>query len=66
MGWLRVPHQPDSPARAGADAARPVLCEGVRGLQHAVLRRDHTVHADLIRRIPAGTELGTYAGKYFI
>ena len=64
MGWLRVPNQPDSPPRVGADAAGPVLCARVRGLQHPVLCRDHTVNADLLRGLPTGAELGAYAGEF--
>lgn len=63
MGWLRVPNQLDPAARASAHAAGPVLCARVRGLQHAVLCRDYTLDADLLRRIPACTELRAYAGE---
>ena len=32
MGWLRVPHQPDSPPRPGSHDDRQVLAQNLRRL----------------------------------
>lgn len=62
VGRLCVPHQPDPAPRASSDAAGAVLRARVRGVQHAVLRRHHPLHADLLRGLPARAELGAHAG----
>lgn len=65
VGWLCFPDQLDTAARAGADDAGPVLRACVRRVQHAVLRRHYTLHADLVRRLPTCPELGTHVGECF-
>lgn len=64
MGRLRVPNQPDPAARAGAHAAGALLSARVRGLQHAVLRGHHPLHADLLCGLSAGAELRAYVGEW--
>lgn len=63
MGRVRVPNKPDPVARAGIDVAGPLLRASVRRIQHSVLRRHYTLHADIVCRLPAGAELRTYAGE---
>lgn len=66
MGWLRFPYKPDTVARTGPHSAGKVLVEGVRGLQHAVLHRNHPLNADFLCGLPTSAEFGAYVGKNII
>lgn len=52
LGWLRVPHQPDSPPRPGSDAHRPILTPHICGLLHSLLPGHHPLHANLFCWFP--------------
>lgn len=56
MGWLCVPDQLDPTSRASTDASGSVFGTGVRRLQHPLLYRHHSLHADLLCRFPTGPE----------
>ena len=53
MGRLRLSHQLDSSSRLGSDANGSVQPPGVCVILYRVLTGYYTLHADLIRRIPA-------------
>lgn len=64
VGRLRIPHQSDTPARAGPDDNGSLLTSHLHSLQHALLRRHNTLDADIICGLPAHSELGAHAGKF--
>ena len=63
MGWIRFPHQLDPDPRLRADDLRTLLTSGLRRILHRLCDRNHLVNADLIRRVPAGPDIRTHAGK---
>lgn len=64
VGWLRLPHQSDSAARADADPDGPLLTSRLRRLQHCLHAWHHPVDADRLRRFPACSELRAHAGQF--
>ena len=62
LGRLRLSDQPHPDPRLRPDDLRPLLSPGLRRLLHRLRARHHLVDADLIRRIPAGPDVGTHAG----
>ena len=63
LGRIRVPHQLDSDARFRSHGLRTLLASRVRRVQHRVLHRHHSVHANLVRRIPTGSNFRTHDGE---
>ncbi len=63
MGRLRVPDQLDSNPRLRPDDLWTLLSSDLRRLLHRLRPWDDPVDANLIRRIPAGSDLRAHAGK---
>ncbi len=65
LGRLCLSHQSDPHARVGADDLREVLAQGLRRLLHRVHTGHHPLHANILRRVPTGSDIGAHAGKYW-
>ena len=62
VGRLRVHHQPDPAARVRAAPDEPVQPADLRRLQHVLHHRPPLLHADPLRRVPAGQDLRAHGG----
>ena len=66
MGRLRVHHQLDPSSRLRPDPDEPVFKPHLRGLQHLLHPRLALLHADPLRRVSAGQDLGTHGISWYV